>query len=88
MDATPEKIKAYLERALTGRGQASAVELPLNELDDFVVVQRLTMLGWLDDCSLAENFTVELLDKRELANEWIACPDFIVRRTNAASGDA
>lgn len=46
------------------------------------------MLGRLDDRSLAEDFAVELLDGREFANEWIACPDFIVRRVGAGGSAA
>ena len=88
MNATPEKIRTYLDRALAGRSRASAAELPLNSLADFVVVQRLTMLPWLDDRSLADDFAVELLDGRQFANEWIACPDFTVRRIGAGDSDA
>jgi len=44
MDATPDRIRAYLNSALPGPAPASAAELPLKGLDDFIVFERLPLL--------------------------------------------
>jgi len=87
MDANPERIRTYLESALSVRGRKTAADLPLTTLDDFVAFHRLTMLGWLDDPSLSRDFTLELLDGR-FSSDWIACSDFVIRRKGTEGIDA
>lgn len=87
MDASLEKIRAYLEEALPAEGRKTAAELPLTKLGDFVAFHRLTMLGWLDDPSLSRDFVLEVLDRR-FSNDWITCSDFAVRRRDAEGMDA
>ena len=87
MDANPESIRSYLEKALPVGSRKTAAELPLTKLDDFVAFHRLTMLGWLDDPSLSRDFALELLDGR-FSSDWIACSDFAIRRKGTEGMDA
>lgn len=80
MAATPERVRSYLEAAMAGRSVASAEELPLSSLDDFVAFERLPFLRWMDDPALAAGFRVEPRPGMTFSNGWITCAGFSVRR--------
>jgi hypothetical protein len=88
MLVTPDRIRAYLVRALVGRTVARAADLPLNGLDDFIVFERLPMMGGLGDDDLAREFSVVTDPTMTFSNPWISCPDFTVRRRTAESSHA
>jgi hypothetical protein len=84
---TATKMAAYLETALGDRREARAAELRLSSLDDFFVFERLRSLPQLDEGKLSARYQIELLPGI-FESEWIACPDFRVRRTQGASSHA
>ncbi|MGG5823646.1 Wadjet anti-phage system protein JetA family protein [Falsiroseomonas sp. HW251] len=87
MDVTPAKARAYLDRALDGRKEARASELPLATLDDFVVFERLAVLPWLGDGDLTSQYTIQQLPGPQFCNDWLSCADFIVTRRVGAQAD-
>ncbi len=84
---TAAKMAAYLESVLGERRDARAAELRLSSLDDFFVFERLRNLHQLDDGKLSASYQIELLPGI-FENEWIACPDFRVRRIKRALSHA
>jgi hypothetical protein len=76
---TPDKLVAYIERALGDRQEIAAEQMPLETLDDFFLFERLRDLPYLADGAFQQRYTLELTGGR-LENEWIACPDFVLRR--------
>lgn len=78
---TPNKLIAYIERALGDRQEIAAAEMPLETLDDFFLFERLRDLPYLADGAFRQRYELDLTGER-LENEWIACPDFILRRVN------
>jgi len=78
-EVTPELVAGYLEAALGASIQAFADELPLNNLDDFFVFERLRYLSFIDGGQLAQNYVVETAPGL-FVNDWIQCPNFIIRR--------
>lgn len=79
---TPEKLVAYLERAMAGRDAVEAAELPLATLDDFFVFERLRDLPYLADGGFRGHYRLELTGGW-FVSEWIACPDFRIRRVKS-----
>jgi hypothetical protein len=80
---TAAKMTAYVEGALRDRGEARAAELPLTSLDHLFVFERLRNLPQLEDGALAGRYRIELLGGT-FENEWISCPNFLVRRLRKA----
>ncbi len=79
---TPEKLVAYLERAMAGRDTVAAAELPLATLDDFFVFERLRDLPYLADGGFRGHYRLELTGGW-FVSAWIACPDFRIRRVES-----
>ena len=78
--ALEERFLAYVEKALMGRSEAGPGDFPLNDVDDFLLFERLHHVG------------LAPLDRRyefvELAgptsNAWIERRAFVVRRRQEA----
>lgn len=79
---TPEKVAAFLERALGPADAVRGAEIAVNTLDDFFVFERLREFSFAFESRLAERYEVEILPGR-VQNEWIDCPDFVIRRRAA-----
>ena len=60
----------------------------MKDLDDFIVFERLPLLGWLGDPGLAADFEVSLRPGATFASDWITCPDFTIRRIRPEAWDA
>jgi hypothetical protein len=84
---TANKMAAYLDAALRDNREAQAADLPLASLDDFLVFERLRTLRQVEDGALAQRFLIEPL-AGTFENEWISCPNFLVRRLRKASPHA
>jgi hypothetical protein len=88
MRITPDKVQAYLARAMQGRQEAHAADLPIATLDDFIVFERLPLLRWMEDEELTRSFLVHTIEGSLFSNPWISCPDFVVRRILAGAVNA
>lgn len=76
---TPDRIEAYLERALGDADFVDAADLPLATIDDFFTFQRLRELPFLFGGRLRNRYRVEILDGR-FSSDWIDCPNFRIHR--------
>ncbi|HEV7440324.1 MAG TPA: Wadjet anti-phage system protein JetA family protein, partial [Methylobacterium sp.] len=76
---TPEAIVAFLEVKL---GRAAAIrgsEIPVADVDEFVIFQRLREIDVLFDGHLMERYALSRAEGR-VSNGWLECPDFVVER--------
>ena len=79
---TAERIERYVEDAL-GTGQELPAEaFPITDLEQFLLFERLQEAGF---GGLAERFEVEAM-AGTVANGWVECPAFVVRRRGAGNG--
>jgi hypothetical protein len=76
---TAAKMAAYLESALGERRELPAADMPLMSLDDFFIFERLRTLQQIGDGALTRRYAIEIKPS-QFENEWISCPDFVVRR--------
>ena len=79
---TAVKMAAYLDAALADRMEIEAAELPITTLDEFFIFERLRTLRQIGDGALAHRYDVDVRETR-FENEWISCPDFLIRRRGA-----
>ncbi len=84
---TAAKMAAYLEDALGDRMELSAMDMPLSSLEDFFIFERLRTLKQLDNGALSSRYAIEIMSS-QIENEWISCPDFLVRRLKKAASYA
>lgn len=79
---TPKNYLAFLDRALGTsiaiRGSTIANE-SVDNVDDFLVFQRLRELPTIFEGLAARRFEIEMLEDR-IINDWIDCQDFLIRR--------
>lgn len=73
---TPERLAAYVERAMGTREELAAAEFPVSDLDDFLAFERLHEAGL---APLSDRFDYEELNGT-VANDWIERRNFVVRR--------
>jgi hypothetical protein len=76
---TPQRIAAFIERALAGRDRVRADEIEIGTVDDFVVFQRLRETDVMFDGLLAGRWQV-LRSEVYTENDWEAFPDFEIVR--------
>lgn len=81
---TAVKMAAYLDAAFAEKRELRAGDMPLLSLDDFFIFERLRTLAQIGDGALARRYTIEI-KPTQFENEWISCPDFIVRRLGKAA---
>lgn len=78
----PKDYIAFIDKALGTsiaiRGSAIAVG-SIENVDDFLVFQRLRELPTIFDGLAARKYEIEMLEER-ITNEWIDCQDFLIRR--------
>ncbi len=84
---TLESIGAFLDARLGPAARLSASDLAPEDVDAFVVFQRLREIDVLFDAGLSQRFRVERLPGR-LDTGWLDCPDFAIRRAEAAQESA
>lgn len=76
---TPQTIAAFLElRFATGK-PIRASEIEIDDVDSFVVFQRLRELDVLFDGALSGRYRLTRIEGR-IENGWLDCPDFTVER--------
>lgn len=78
---TPESMAAFLEARLGG-GKGAALRgsrIPVEDVDAFVVFQRLRELEVLFDGTLSARYRLSQAEGR-ISNGWLDCPDFVVER--------
>ncbi len=75
---TPEKVVAFLEDRL-GEGALRGSGIVIEDVDAFVVFQRLREIDMLFDGVLAERYHLRRVEGR-ISNGWLDCPDFEVAR--------
>lgn len=79
---SPDRLSAYVEKALAEKSEAGAADFPLQDIDDFLMFERLhqVRLAPLDR-------RYEFVELPELAaNDWIERRAFIVRRREETQG--
>ncbi|WP_336487616.1 Wadjet anti-phage system protein JetA family protein [Methylobacterium nigriterrae] len=76
---TPDTIAAFLEVKLGQRAAIRGSEIPVADVDEFVIFQRLREIDVLFDGHLMERYALSRTDGR-VSNGWLECPDFVVER--------
>ena len=76
LDVTPRRLEVYIERALAGRERLHSSELPVDDVDDFVVLERIHEVA---TGPLAARYEIAEAPGR-LSSEWIDRPAFTIRR--------
>lgn len=84
---TAAKMASYLEAAFGERHELLAADMPLSSLDDFFIFERLRTLQQIGDGALARRYAI-VIKPTQFENEWISCPDFVVRRVGKAASHA
>ena len=80
---TPARITAFLDARLPAGAELRGSTIGLDDVDAFVVFQRLREIDVLFDGELAGRYRLRRLDGR-IANGWLDCPDFAVARMSHA----
>lgn len=75
---TPERVVAFLEGRL-GAGPLRASEIAVEDVDAFIVFQRLREIDRLFDGALSTRYRLDRVDGR-VSNGWLDCPDFTIER--------
>lgn len=81
------RVRAYLDLVMAGHADRRGSELPIADIDEFIVFQRLREVPFMFEGRLSGQFAIEMLDGR-VRNEWIECRDFRIRRVSAKSSEA
>ncbi|CAO4171894.1 DUF2397 domain-containing protein [Methylorubrum aminovorans] len=76
---TPERIVAYLDARLAQVKSLRGSDIPIDDVDAFVVFQRLREIDVLFDGVLRERYRVARIEGR-VSNGWLDCPDFMIER--------
>lgn len=76
---TPQRLLAFVERAMGGATEFRASGIEIGSVDDFVSFQRLRELPSIFDGAVARHYEIEFLSCR-MSSPWIECQDFIVRK--------
>ncbi|WP_206245212.1 Wadjet anti-phage system protein JetA family protein [Novosphingobium terrae] len=79
---TPERLERYVEAALAGSSQLEASAFPVNNIEDFLLFERLheAELG-----PLADRYEIEYGDGRVI-NQWVERRSFLLRRRETVHG--
>ncbi len=85
MTVTPQRVGAFLDHVLDGRDRVMASELVIDNVDDFVVFQRLRETDVMFDGVLSRRYRIERTT-RMAENDWLEFTDFAICRV--ATGDA
>lgn len=86
---TPRSMSDFVEARLAADGTLRGSEIPVADIDAFVVFQRLREIDVLFEGELGSRYGVTHLTER-LSNGWLDCPDFVLTRVGglAENGSA
>jgi hypothetical protein len=76
---TPQRLAAFIERSLEGKSRVLASEVAIDNVDDFIVFQRLREADIAFNGTLARRYRIERLGANA-QNEWLEFPDFAICR--------
>ena len=76
---TPERIAGFLDARLAPGRTLRGSDIAIDDVDAFVVFQRLREIDVMFDGSLRGRYRLAPGEGR-LANGWIDCPDFVIER--------
>ncbi|MFC6049486.1 Wadjet anti-phage system protein JetA family protein, partial [Methylobacterium hispanicum] len=76
---TPRSMAEFVEARLAADGSLRGSEIPVTDIDAFVVFQRLREIDVLFEGELGARYGVTHLTER-VSNGWLDCPDFVLRR--------
>jgi hypothetical protein len=79
-EITPKKMQAFLDRVLTNTDEIRASDILIEDLDQFFAFERLRALPHLAEGTFSTRFIIEPVPGAKVANEWIECQDFVIRR--------
>ena len=79
---TPERMRAFLDDLLRTRASVRASSIVVEDVDAFVVFQRLREVDMLFEGALAARYRV-VREEGRVANGWLDCPDFSITRAGA-----
>jgi hypothetical protein len=79
---SPDRLAAYVDRAMGERSEMSAAEFPVTDLDEFLAFERLHEVGL---APLDRRFAYEERSGT-ISNDWIERRDFVVRRKETVHG--
>ena len=82
---TPSAYLAFLDRVMGNAISLRGSSIPIDDVDDFLVFQRLRELPTIFDGMAARKYDIEMLDGR-ISNDWIECRDFVIRRKGIRYG--
>ena len=77
---TPAQVHHIREGRLGRKGAVRGSQMPIADVDAFVVFQRLREIDVLFDGSLSGRYLLSRVEGR-VANGWLDCPDFLLERT-------
>ena len=72
----------FVEARLAADGSLRGSEIPVGDIDAFVVFQRLREIDVLFEGELGARYGVTHLTER-VSNGWLDCPDFVLTRVGA-----
>jgi hypothetical protein len=79
MTVTPQRVSAFLDRVLEGKDRLMASEITVDNVDDFVVFQRLREADLMFDGLLSHRFRIER-SAAPAENDWLEFADFAIER--------
>lgn len=82
MTISPTRIEAFLDRVMEGRDQIDATDIVIDNIDDFVVFQRLREVDLMFDGLLARKYRVDRSHEL-VANDWVEFSNFKIQRVQA-----
>lgn len=85
MTVTPQRIGNFIDRILDGRDRIMASEIEIDNVDDFIVFQRLRETDVMFDGVLSRRYRIERINK-VAENDWLEFTDFAICRVT--TGDA
>jgi len=77
---TPDRMADFVEARLGRTGSLRGSQIPVTDVDAFVVFQRLRELDVLFDGTLRTRYRLSRVEGR-VANGWLDCPDFLIERS-------
>jgi len=80
---TREAMTAFLDARLKRGGRLRGSEIAVEDVDAFVIFQRLREVDVLFDGALAARYVLTGTEGR-VANGWLDCPDFTIERRSRA----
>lgn len=84
---TFESMIGYLDRIMKDRIQVRGSEIAPTCLEEFVPFQRLREIPTMFDGAVSRKYEITILKDR-IANDWIECQDFVIKRVRGKKNAA